>query len=275
MPTRGKFVYVIRHLPDACASFFHHLSNQVEGTYERDFADFAFDWMDSNLPFGSPLHHLLSYAEGFSVNRYHPCYDDDVDVDDDDANESMSSSSSWVTSTARELGADEYRTNVIIDDGNWNNIDGGGIPPRHRPLLLISYEMMKSNLRGEVLRIIDFLGLDAITKESLHAEILPKFDFRFMRENSIMFQPRSVTWLNGFQFLRMGIVGDGRKMMMETTVRDGDHDDGSEGDGSLMRQYRNWVNTERYHPRIGELMCNGLEMETAKRFNAAVTLLDE
>ena len=90
-----------------------------------------------------------------------------------------------------------------------------------------------------------------------------------------MFQPRSVTWLNGFQFLRMGIVGDGRKMMMETTVRDGDHDDGSEGDGSLMRQYRNWVNTERYHPRIGELMCNGLEMETAKRFNAAVTLLDE
>jgi hypothetical protein len=238
--------------------------------------------MDGNLPFGSPLHHLLSYAEGFSVNRYHPHDDDDVNDADDSTSSSTSSSSSppsssGVMSTARVHDVDEYRTNGIIDDGNGNDVDSDGIPPRHRPLLLISYERMKSNLREEVLRIIDFLGLDAIPEEALDVDILPKFDFCYMKENSKVFQPRSVTWLNGFQFLRMGVVGDGRKKMMETTaVRDGNCDnDGSKGDGSLMGKYRKWVIAEKYHPRIGELMRDGLELETAKRFNVAVTLLDE
>ena len=261
MPTCGKFVYVVRDLPDVCVSFYHHLSNQKEGTYGRGFEAFARDWMDGAMPFGSPLHHLLSYAEGFAVNRY--CDDDDVGYD---ATASSSSSSSEAATTSRE-----HSTNNVSSNGSSNsNNSNSSIPPNQRPLLLISYERMKTNLREEVLRIIDFLGFDNIPVEALDREILPMFAFRYMREKSTMFQPRSVTWLNGFQFLRMGVSGDGRRLMMETTVRDGnDDDDGCKG-VSLMRKFREWVNDEGYHLRISELVQHGLEMETAERFLAAI-----
>ena len=75
-PACGKFIYVTRNLPDVCASFYHHLSNQKEGTYHDSFSKFSLDWMEGTLPFGSPLHHLLSFAEGFSDNSYA-----DVNVD--------------------------------------------------------------------------------------------------------------------------------------------------------------------------------------------------
>ena len=111
---------------------------------------------------------------------------------------------------------------------------GGKIPDTTPtfPAKLLS----KSNLREEVLRIIDFLRFDHIPVETLDGEILPMFAFRYTREKSTMFQPRSVMWLNGFQFLGMGIIGNGRRLMMETTVRDGnDDDDGCKG-VSLIRK---------------------------------------
>jgi hypothetical protein len=265
MPSCGKFLYVVRDLPDACVSFYHHLSNQGEGTYDRGFEAFARDWMDGAMPFGSPLHHLLSYAEGFAVNRY---YDDD-DVGCDETASSSSSSSETATTSH------EHSTNNVSSNGNSNNSFSSIPPPRQRPLLLISYERMKSNLREEVLRIIEVLGLDHIPVEALDGEILPMFDFRYMREKSTMFQPRSVTWLNGFQFLRMGVVGDGRRLMMETTVRDNNDDDDCCKGVSLMRKFRDWVNDEGYRLRISELVQHGLEMETAERFLAAISSADE
>ena len=266
MPSCGKFLYVVRDLPDACVSFYHHLSNQGEGTYDRGFEAFARDWMDGAMPFGSPLHHLLSYAEGFAVNRYYD--DDDVGCD---ATASLLSSPSETATTSHE-----HSTNNVSSNGNSNSNNGSSsIPPRQRPLLLISYERMKSNLREEVLRIIDFLGLDHIPVEALDGEILPMFDFCYMREKSTMFQPRSVTWLNGFQFLRMGVIGDGRRLMMDTTVYDDNHDDDGCKGVSLIRKFRDWVNDEGYRLRISELVQHGLEMETAERFLAAIISVDE
>lgn len=84
-----------------------------------------------------------------------------------------------------------------------------------------------------------------------------------------MFQPKSVTWLNGFQFLRMGVVGDGRRMMTETTVHDDNDDDGKRV--SLIRVFCDWVNDEGYHLRISELMQYGLGIEMAERFRAVVS----
>ena len=127
----------------------------------------------------------------------------------------------------------------------------------------------KSNLQKEVLRIIDFLGFNHITVEALGGEILLMFAFCYMREKSMMFQPKSVTWLHGFQFLKMGVISDWRRLMMEATVCDGnDDDDGCKG-VSLMRKFQEWVKDEGYHLRISELVQHGLEMETAEWFFAA------
>lgn len=224
-PACGKFIYVTRNLTDVCTSFYHHLSNQKEGTYTEGFDRFAIDWMAGKIPFGSPLHHLLSFAEGFSDNQY----------------------SSYPSS---------------LSHTNKQNNDGVSVQQQQRPLLLVSYEKMKANLRQEVLRIIDFLDLTHISMDVLDNEILPTFDFRSMKVNSHKFQPKSVTWLNGYQFLRKGASGDGKSMFRETV----------NGDGiPLMDIFRDWVTGEEYCEGVSSLELNaGLDKGTAATFRALV-----
>ena len=208
LPSCGKFIYITRNLPDVCASFYHHLSNQKEGTYQDNFSTFALDWMEGTLPFGSPLHHLLSYVEGFSHNSY-------ADV--------------------------EHESN--------DSVDKNPIKRQERPLLLLSYEKMKSNLRQEVLKIMDFLNITNIPMDVLDKDILPSFEFDSMKRNIDRFQPQSVTWLNGFQFLRRGESGDGRSMMMMNAIQRGE--DGSET--CVMEEYDRWVMNESYAECIDKL----------------------
>jgi len=193
-PACGKFIYVTRNLLDVCASFYHHLSNQKEGTYTKGYDAFARDWMAGNIPFGSPLHHLLSFAEGFGDNHY---ADDRASPHECDANQ--------------------------------------------QPLLLLNYERMKVNPRKEVLRIIDFLNL-SIPMEVLDNELLPSFQFQHMKNNIDKFQPRSVTWLNGYNFLRKGESGDGRALMAESRNQ--------EGEMSLIERFHKWVEEENYVDKI-------------------------
>lgn len=200
-PSCGKFIYITRNLLDVCTSFYHHLSNQKEGTYEHDYTTFATDWMNGSIAFGSALYHLLSFAEGFADNRY---------ADDDTSGQ---------------------------------------------PLLLLSYERMKCNLRKEVLRIMEFLNLTHIPMEELDTMILPSFEFEAMKSNIDRFQPKSVTWLNGFTFLRRGESGDG-KVMMNTTI------DGKE---SLLSEYHEWIQREGYKDKVGMLLnCETTDEEMKK-----------
>lgn len=88
-----------------------------------------------------------------------------------------------------------------------------------------------------------------------------------------MFQPKSVTWLNDFQFLRRGIVGDGKSLMMETPAvpndnNNNDHDDDNcvgGKDMSLLTMFQDWLNDEEYLLRITNY---GLDLDTAERFLA-------
>eukprot|EP00985_Skeletonema_marinoi_P003289 scaffold1372_cov79-Skeletonema_marinoi.AAC.6 len=78
-PQCGKFIYVTRNQIDVVASFYHHLSNQIEGTYTDTFETFLRDWMDGKIPFGSSLHHLIRFAGGFADNLYDTsCGHDDI-----------------------------------------------------------------------------------------------------------------------------------------------------------------------------------------------------
>ena len=81
--------------------------------------------------------------------------------------------------------------------------------------------------------------------EVLDTEILPSFTFNVMKDNIQKFQPKSVGWLNDFQFLRRGVSGDGRMLMMSD--RDGggcsnnDDDGEEEGSSKLMDEYNEWI----------------------------------
>ena len=213
-PQCGKFIYVTRNQIDVVASFYHHLSNQIEGTYTDTFETFLKDWMDGKIPFGSSLHHLIGFAGGFADNLY-------------DTNSSR--------------GHDD------IDDDESNSVTD-------QPLLLLSYEKMKSNLRTEVLRIISFLNLTHIPSHVLEEEILPSFGFSSMKNNIEKFQPKSVGWLNGFQFLRKGVTGDGRRFLLNRSTNDsgGGKEEGESSE--LMDAYNDWVEREEYRSKISNVL---------------------
>lgn len=285
-PLCGKFIYVIRNLPDVCASFYHHLSNQKEGRYTSDFTTFCHEWMDgSTIPFGSPLHHLLSFAEGFCDNRY----------------ATATLATSMVVGLEPAAGEDApAATKQQCTDNNTININTHRCKDMHHthhqhqpPLLLLSYEKLKSNLRQEVLRIIDFLGLDHISMQVLDEELLPTFDFAYMKEHAHIFQPKSVTWLNQFQFLRKGEIGDGTKMFETTTTtttttsgtgatttaatttattddKTGRSTTDEDEEIPLMVKFRDWVNREEYCHKISELESRGLTREASEQFRAVV-----
>eukprot|EP00558_Chaetoceros_sp_UNC1202_P001835 CAMPEP_0197257672 /NCGR_PEP_ID=MMETSP1429-20130617/79545_1 /TAXON_ID=49237 /ORGANISM="Chaetoceros sp., Strain UNC1202" /LENGTH=209 /DNA_ID=CAMNT_0042721581 /DNA_START=1 /DNA_END=630 /DNA_ORIENTATION=+ len=65
----AKFIYLIRSPLDTCVSFYHHLSHQVEGCYEKSIDDFFREWMDGEIPFGSWTDHLLSYAPLIAADK--------------------------------------------------------------------------------------------------------------------------------------------------------------------------------------------------------------
>ena len=213
-PQCGKFIYITRNQIDVVASFYHHLSNQKEGTYTDTFETFFRDWMDGRIPFGSSLHHLISFAGAFADNMYETTFDGNDSIHDNGGGSSTSSSD--------------------VND---------------QPLLLLSYEQMKANLHTEVLRIISFLNL-TIPSHVLEDEILPSFEFSSMKNNIEKFQPKSVGWLNGFQFLRRGVTGDGKKLLL----LNGNGSYGGDESSELMDAYYDWVEREEYRSTISSVL---------------------
>ncbi len=223
-PQCGKFIYVTRNQIDVVASFYHHLSNQKEGTYTDTFEAFLRDWMDGKVPFGCSLHHLIGFANAFADNF--------------------------------------YDTTDVGDDGTSSNAGSGTVD---QPLLLLSYEKMKANLRSEVLRIISFLNLTHIPSKVLEEEILPSFEFSSMKNNIEKFQPKSVGWLNGFQFLRRGVTGDGKKLLLnKSTKSDGGEEEGESSE--LMDAYNEWVEREEYRSKISNALRGNSNEEYREGF---------
>ena len=184
--------------------------------------------MDGKLPFGSSLHHLISYAGGFADNLY--------------------------ATTASSRGHDD------IGDEESNSVTD-------QPLLLLSFEKMKSNLRTEALRIISSLHLTHIPSRVLEEEILQSFEFSSMKNNIEKFQPKWVGWLNGFQFLRKGVTGDGRRFLLNRSTNDSEGGEEEEGDSSELR----WMHTmigwreRNIFPRF-RMCCRVIVMRIAERY---------
>jgi len=201
--------------------------------------------MDGNkIPFGSSLHHLMSFAIGFANNSY------------DDTTTSSSSAGG---------GGD-----IDYDGGDQQR------QQQQQPLLLLSYENLISNLKDEVLRIIHFLNLSHIPMNILKDEILPTFEFNSMKDNLEKFQPKSVGWLNGFQFLRKGVVGDGRRSLI--LMNKGGNDNNSNKDEEdksspqMIDTYKDWVKKEDYRSKISRMLEDSCLDECKKVFLSVVEL---
>jgi sulfotransferase len=174
-----KFIYMMRSPLDVCVSFYHHLSNQVEGGFTGSFEQFFDEWLDGTLPYGSWIDHIRSYEDAVLALSSSTCI----------ATAGSTSSSSLSSSS------------VKLADG--------------RHLLFISYEQMLDDLDGVVQTLIEFLHLPDVSDEQ-RAALLPTFSFAAMKADIDRFQPQSVHWQNNnFCFLRKGIVGDYQEFITE------------------------------------------------------------
>ena len=97
---------------------------------------------------------------------------------------------------------------------SWLGTSGHADDPR---VLVIAYEEMKVDLLGCVAKVNEHCGFGLSTKRL--AELLPRFEFEWMRQHEAQFNPRSVRWVrlpgerdsDAFHFIRAGRVGDGNE----------------------------------------------------------------
>jgi hypothetical protein len=90
---------------------------------------------------------------------------------------------------------------------------------RNQEILLVKYEDLKSDLKGQLRRIADFLALSKDSKAETQNEqeyeqsrfldqVMERVSFEYMRKHQSLFHPISVRWKPGYHFIRSGTVGD-------------------------------------------------------------------
>lgn len=77
-------------------------------------------------------------------------------------------------------------------------------------VLLLRYEDMVKDLAGEMNKIASHLGLFNLKQEDIQS-LAPELTFDSMKATSDKYQPVSVKWKIGYNFLRKGIVGDAER----------------------------------------------------------------
>lgn len=82
-------------------------------------------------------------------------------------------------------------------------------------VLFLAYEDMLSDLPGAVRRIAAHIGVPPLPDDRVHAEL----SLEGMRARRDVYQPKSVAWKSGFNFLRKGVAGDHRVHLDEEQLR--------------------------------------------------------
>ena len=85
------------------------------------------------------------------------------------------------------------------------------VAARPDEVLLLSYEDLKADPLLQLSRVAAHLGV-SLTATALRHEVLPRVSFGWMKANLDKFQPVTVRWKEGFQFIRKGVVGDARSL---------------------------------------------------------------
>ena len=103
--------------------------------------------------------------------------------------------------------------NGEIAYGTWRNHVSNWETEKSNPaLLFLQYEELKKDLKANVTKISEHLGLKR-TEEEVQ-RVVEASSFQRMRANQAKFHPRSVQWRDqSFNFLRKGIVGDSQNLL--------------------------------------------------------------
>ena len=65
-----KYLYIVRDGKDVVLSFYHHLSHQAEGRYEKSFDCFLDEWCEGEIAFGKWIHHLRKWQEALAFSPF-------------------------------------------------------------------------------------------------------------------------------------------------------------------------------------------------------------
>lgn len=115
---------------------------------------------------------------------------------------------------------DWLRGRIIF--GGWSRHLKSWVPrARHDEcnILLVKYEDLVGDLLGNLERISTFLD-KSYSRDFIACNILPHVTFAGMKEHRRLYEPVSVEWKPGFQFIRKGIVGDHRTLLSEEQERE-------------------------------------------------------
>ena len=79
---------------------------------------------------------------------------------------------------------------------------------KQRSVLFVFYEDLVRDISSEVSRISQFLELNLEEEDRMRLLLSFSFDSMRIESNLSKFQPKSVTWIGEYKFLRKGVVGD-------------------------------------------------------------------
>lgn len=97
--------------------------------------------------------------------------------------------------------------------GSWKHHLKSWLNCQSSNVLFLKYEDLKLNTKKSITNIAKFLDL-SLTDAQIDA-LIPAISFESMKENKLKYQPISVAWKNGFEFLRKGVIGDGQLMFTD------------------------------------------------------------
>lgn len=84
-------------------------------------------------------------------------------------------------------------------------------------VLILQYEDLVGDLAANILKIAEHLEIPCT--DDMLSRLLLRLSFDTMRSERSKYQPISVEWKEGFQFLRKGQVGDGRSSFFREGTR--------------------------------------------------------
>lgn len=81
-------------------------------------------------------------------------------------------------------------------------------------ILLLSYEELKNNFLDSLQRISDHIE-SGCSRQEIEEIIMPHCTFSFMKDHKSQYEPVSVGWKPGYEFIRKGIIGDSDDIFTE------------------------------------------------------------
>ena len=193
----ARYIYVVRDGKDVVTSFFHHLSNQADsGGFGGTFEEFFAAWLGGSTPYGRWADHVKSWLlrspSSVAAGHVLVVYYEDLLAD--------------LEGQVRRVDAFLRRDLRREDPGHGGSGGSDGAAP--------SSSSSSSGDGAERRKEEEEAG-----RERCLAKVLEQVSFAFMKQHIERYQPLSVGWKPGYQFIRKGTAGDYKALLTPEQVQ--------------------------------------------------------